>query len=196
MGLKLNLGCGSHKLDGHLNVDFSEVGDPDLVLDLETTPWPWDDGSVEAIVLRHVLEHLGQAPRVYLAIWQEMYRVCRDGAVVTVTVPHPRHDHYVNDPTHVRPITAGGLALFSQKLNREALAKGFGNTPLALDLGIDFEMTSSSMVPDQTYREALVAGTMTQAQFNDAARMFNNVISETTFVMTAIKPAGRTADGA
>jgi hypothetical protein len=56
--LRLNLGCGSKRLDGYINVD--KFGDPDLQFDLETFPYPWENNSVTEIKMHHVLEHLGQ----------------------------------------------------------------------------------------------------------------------------------------
>ncbi len=48
-----------------------------------------------------------------------MYRVCRDGAVISISVPHPRHDDFINDPTHVRVVTPELLNLFNKKLNKQ-----------------------------------------------------------------------------
>jgi hypothetical protein len=50
---------------------------------------------------------------------REIYRVCRHDAVVHVVVPHPRHDDFINDPTHVRPITPEVLSLFDRSTNLE-----------------------------------------------------------------------------
>ena len=86
--LKLNLGSGLHPRTGYINVD--KVGAPDVKHDLETFPWPWPDDSVGEIVLRHVLEHLGRRPAVYLGIVKEMYRVCRADARIFIDVVHFR----------------------------------------------------------------------------------------------------------
>jgi predicted SAM-dependent methyltransferase len=104
--MRLNLGCGNRKLQGWRNVDKVPDCSPDELVDLEQLPWPWPDNSVDEIFLSHVLEHLGQATDVYLGIIKELYRVCRDGATITIIVPHPRHDHFLTDPTHVRAVTA------------------------------------------------------------------------------------------
>ena len=122
-GLRFNLGCGMNRLDGYVNVD--RHGEPDLRHDLEVIPWPWPDDSVSEVLLKHVLEHLGRDPIVYLEIMKELYRVCQDGATIRIIVPHHRHDIFFNDPTHVRAVTAEGMTLFSQRVNRHWIAQGF-----------------------------------------------------------------------
>src|SRR4249919_3237809 len=112
--MRLNLGCGRNKLPGWLNVDHSASCEPDAVVDLEVLPWPWPDNSADEILLNHVLEHLGAVPATYIGIIRELWRVCRPGATVTIAVPHPRSDDFMNDPTHVRAVTAEGLVLFSR----------------------------------------------------------------------------------
>jgi hypothetical protein len=106
---------------------------------------------------------------------------------VRIVVPHPRHDHYLNDPTHVRPITVQGLEMFSQKRNREWRKKGIPNTPLGLYLGVDFEIVSFDVLPDEPWRSRLQKGKIKPAELQEAMRLYNNVIMETTIVMRAVK---------
>src|SRR3989344_4053316 len=123
--LKLNLGCGFNKYEGYVNVDSEPECKPDTVWDFEKTPWPWEDSSVEEIKLEHVLEHLGQTTEAYLNIWKEMWRVCKNGALLDITVPHWNHENFHHDPTHVRAVTPVGVAMFDQLRNiRDAEAGG------------------------------------------------------------------------
>jgi hypothetical protein len=163
------------------------LSEPDQLVDLEATPWPWEDDSAQEIQLRHVLEHLGATTDGYLAIIKELWRICKPGAQVRIVVPHPRHDHYLNDPTHVRPITVQGLEMFSQKRNREWRKKGIPNTPLGLYLGVDFEIVSFDVLPDEPWRSRLQKGKIKPAELQEAMRLYNNVIMETTIVMRAVK---------
>src|SRR5262249_53058999 len=119
------------------------------------------------------------------------YRVCRDGATVSVIVPHPRHDFYLNDPTHVRPITPDGLAMFSQAQNRQWLEQGIANTPLGIYLGIDFAIEATSIVLDENWRGQVERKTVATEQLAHAAQHYNNVIGEYHIVLKAVKPAGR-----
>lgn len=185
--MKLNLGCGSRKLDGFLNVDNSPHCEPDLLLDLENLPWPFETASAQEIVLTHVLEHLGQTPAVYLGIVGELYRVCAPGALVRITVPHPRHDDFVTDPTHVRPITVAGLEMFSKAKNREWQAKSMAATPLALMLDIDFEIVSANAQPEEPWLSRLRRREITAQDLSFAARSYWNVIRSTDIVLRAVK---------
>lgn len=187
--MKLNLGCGFRKLPGWLNVDASEACAPDQRVDLEAVPWPWADDSVSEVLLSHVLEHLGATPAVYLGVMQELWRVCRPDARITIIVPHPRHDAFLFDPTHVRPVTAEGLAMFSRRMNARWIAAGAGNTPLGLMLGIDFEVEETTQRLDDAWRARLDAGEIDRDEVARAMRTYNNVVVETTVVLRAVKPA-------
>jgi hypothetical protein len=186
-GLKLNLGCGQNPLAGYVNVD--KFGTPDVKCDLEQFPWPWEDGSVGEIVLNHVLEHLGASAETFIDIVKEMYRVCRDGASVRITVPHPRCDDFLNDPTHVRVVTPEVMSLFSKRLNEECRRRGAANTPLALYHDVDFEIANVNYELTPEWSQKLQSGAVTQQQIAEAMRAQNNVVRQTTISLKVVKSA-------
>lgn len=193
--MKLNLGCGHRKLDGWRNVDRVPACAPDEVVDLERLPWPWADDSVEEVLLSHVLEHLGAAADVYLGIMKELYRVCRPGARITIIVPHPRSDHFLWDPTHVRPITVEGLQMFNQELNRQWVAGGYANTPLGLYLGIDFRVASVEYTPDPFWQSKLDRGELAPEAIAPLMKTHNNVIEKITVVIQPHKSPAKAVAG-
>jgi hypothetical protein len=185
--MKLNLGCGGQILDGWVNVD--KFGTPDQMFDLETFPWPWADSSVEEILLSHVLEHLGQTPQTFIAIMRELYRVCRDGATLSIRVPHPRHDNFLTDPTHVRPVTAATMEMFSRRANLEWQRIGAANTPLALHHDVDFELVSNHSELDEPYRSLYREGKISTEELQKLDRTLNNVVLEIAMTLRVKKPA-------
>lgn len=183
--LKLNLGCGSKYLDGYVNVDV--IGAPDILHDLETFPWPWIDNSVSEISLVHVLEHLGHDFPVFKKIIQEMYRVCRHSAIIQITVPHPRHDTYLADPTHVRPILGDTIHLLSRKKNLEFQAQGWSNSCLALDLNVDFELENIEYRLDERWLRKLKEGLVNADVVCEAALERCNVIESLEMRVRVVK---------
>ncbi|MFI5454518.1 MAG: class I SAM-dependent methyltransferase [Isosphaerales bacterium] len=188
-GLRLNLGCGMNRLDGYVNVD--RHGEPDLRHDLEVVPWPWPDDSVGEVLLKHVLEHLGRDPIVYLEIMKELYRVCHDGAIIRIVVPHHRHEHFFNDPTHVRAVTAEGMTLFSQRLNRHWIAQGFSHSPLGIYLGIDFELIEMKLQPSELWYRLHPQLPVDAGALMQQSALYNNLIEEVQMTLRPVKPAGR-----
>ena len=186
--IKLNLGCGKNRKEGYINVD--KHGEPDLRHDLELFPWPWDDSSVTEIVLNHVLEHLGHDTETYLNIIKEIYRVCKDQAIVHIAVPHPRHDDFINDPTHVRAITPESIGLFSKKNNKAWIKGGYANTPLGIYLNVDFEVTHLEITPDPLWLQMLKEKHITEQELSSAAKKYNNVIKEFRMEVKVIKANG------
>ncbi len=188
--MKLNLGCGMNRLSGWHNVDNSPASTPDELYDLEQTPWPWADSSADEMLFNHSLEHMGQDSKTFLSIIKEIYRVGRDGAIVRINVPHPRHDSYLHDPTHVRPITAEMLVAFDRTANEEWIRTKAANTPLGVYLGVDLAVTNATMVLEQPYRGQLQSGALKPEQISALARERNNVVVECRIELQVRKPAG------
>ena len=183
--MKLNLGCGVNHLQGYVNVDVHPAAKPNVVHDLEQFPWPFEDSSVDEVVLNHVLEHLGADPKVFVGIFRELYRVCRPGALVKIVVPHPRHDHFLGDPTHVRAVTPAVLSLFSKANCAEWAKQGAANTPLAVYADVDFELRDLKMIVEPAYAK--------KPNLEELARHWNNVVVEYRMVLEVIKvPASTT----
>ena len=181
------MGCGLNKLPGYTNVDKYAYCSPDLMLDLEQAPWDIPSDTASEVIFNHCLEHLGQQTDVFLNIMKELYRICQPDALVKINVPHPRHDHFIGDPTHVRIITPLVLSLFSKKNCLHWQEIKAANSPLALYLDIDFETVSVTQVPDNFYTEKLKSGEIKNEDLYELAKNNNNVIKEFRILLKAIK---------
>lgn len=94
---KLNLGSGGRPLEGYVNVDISpDAPKVNIVHDLDKMPWPFDDESIDEIVMSHCLEHLED----HNAAMREIHRILKPGALSVVTVPHFTWQLAYADPTH------------------------------------------------------------------------------------------------
>ena len=140
-----------------------------------------------------MLEHLGAQTDTYLGIFKELYRVCRDGATILIAVPHPRHDSFISDPTHVRPITPEGINLFSQAANREWIAAKAANTPLGIYIGVDFLIESVNWKVEPAWKDRFDRKEITERELEHAVRTYNNVVKAIEMILRPIKPAGRTS---
>lgn len=185
--MKLHLGCGNKRIEGWLNVDKYQSPAIDKRVDLEKFPWPWKDGSVDEVLMHHVLEHLGQNTATYIGVIKELWRVCRKDAVVHIAVPHPRHDHFLWDPTHVRAITWEGLRMFDQESNRQWIASGNAMTPLGMQVGVNFRIENVTMILDEIWNSKRQSGTISPEELDFAMRHYNNVISEVRLDWRVVK---------
>lgn len=82
--MKLNLGCGTNKIEGFVNVDADSSVNPDQCWDF-TQKFPLENESVELITLYHVIEHLPKNFRD--VILSEIHRVLIPGGSVIITYP-------------------------------------------------------------------------------------------------------------
>lgn len=181
--MKLNIGSGEARRDGYINIDRQARHAPDLVWDLERTPWPFDDNVVEEVVAHHVLTHLGRRPPVFYGIIRELYRVLQPGGTIDIITVHPRCDDYWSDPTNVRPITPQGMARFGRAYAAVFAEAGVPASPLAEELGVDFEIVSieNQLLGDWAHRFS--AGELTAEQVDRAAQDSWNVVQHINIVM-------------
>lgn len=93
---RLNLGSGRTYDAGWTNLDITPATDPDVVHNLDVTPWPFDDDQFQHVRMIDVLEHLRDPFTALL----ELHRVCDDGARIDVVVPHFSAANAYTDPTH------------------------------------------------------------------------------------------------
>ena len=184
---KLNLGSGDKKIDGFLNVDKFDTFKPDIVHDLETFPYPFNDNEIDEIKLIHVLEHIGQSPDIFIEIIKQLYRICCDQAIIHISVPHPRHDDFLADPTHVRPITTLGLSLFDLELNKQWQKIGAANTPMAIIHKVNFKIIKNEIVLSPKYSSMLEEKKITNNQLQEIIENYNNVIKQTNYILKVIK---------
>lgn len=92
----LNLGSGRKCISGAVNVDRTRDLGADVVFDLNQRPWPLPDDQFDEVLANDVVEHLEDVVNAF----EEIHRVCRDGAIVRVTVPHFSCANAFTDPTH------------------------------------------------------------------------------------------------
>lgn len=95
---KLNMGCGSRVREGFVNADIVRLPGVDVVCNFARFPWPFRDNTFGEVLALDVLEHLPDTLRTM----EELYRVTRGGATITIKVPHYKHSNAYKDPTHVR----------------------------------------------------------------------------------------------
>ena len=95
-GKILNLGCGTWKMKGVVNVDSSPLVSPDKIWDLNKFPYPWEDCSIDKIIMKHVLEHLDNV----IDVMNECDRILKWGGILEIAVPHCSHDLALGDKHH------------------------------------------------------------------------------------------------
>jgi ubiquinone/menaquinone biosynthesis C-methylase UbiE len=68
----------------------------DLVHDLNRIPYPFDDDYFDELYATHVIEHVDSI----LAVMEEIHRISKPGALVTIITPHYSDSISWQDPTH------------------------------------------------------------------------------------------------
>ena len=194
--IKLNLGSGNKKYSGFINIDDDPNTNPDYLINLDdiNIHLPFEDSSVDEIKAHHILEHIGDG---YIPLLKEIYRICKNGALIDVLVPHHQHDIFYDDPTHKRPITVSGMYLFSKKFNLQDIERKGSSSTLGLKYDIDFEVIDFSFDYDPFYVPMInnfhqlmsenKLSEQDQLMFQRLMREATNVALQTKIKMIAVK---------
>jgi SAM-dependent methyltransferase len=171
--LKLNVGCGRNILEGWVNLDSYAQAGVDIVADLEqcaTSPIALANDSVDEFLLSHVLEHIRQP----LPLMQELWRIAKPGAKMTIRVPYGSSDDASEDPTHVRHHYLSSFGYFSQPFYWRA------------DYGYrgDWRPDTLTLAIHRHGHEG-----MTPGEIMERVMRLRNVVAEMTAELTCVKPA-------
>jgi len=101
MTTRLNLGCGDDYRAGWVNADIRPEVDPDIVVDIDRLPLPFEDNSFEYVLLDNVLEHVSDQ----FDVLRDLHRISKPGAMMTFRGPHWNSHGAWIDPTHTRPFS-------------------------------------------------------------------------------------------
>lgn len=186
--MQLNLGCGFDKRDGFINADGFAACDPDVLMDIETTPWPFEDNSFDYILMKHVLEHVGAAFKDFKAVMRELYRVTKPGGIVEIHVPHYRHHSFWSDPTHVRAFTDITFRMMSKAQNDIWIAQKANFTMLAYVMDVDFELQAAANIYNPLWLAKEAAGEITREELREKGQELWDVVQELRVRIKAVKP--------
>lgn len=99
----LDIGCGNKKYKGNegdivIGMDRVNLPDVDIIRDMETFPYPFEDEEFDKVVMNHTLEHVSRENMTNVKIVEEIYRVLKKEGILEVEVPIGQWFFY--DPTH------------------------------------------------------------------------------------------------
>jgi len=118
--MKLNIGCGNKAIDGYVGVDKFQCDAADYICDIENEKLPFEDDSVDAIILDNVIEHFGDIPKVI----NELIRVSKKGCVIEIITPHFSALSSWIDPTHIHHLSYFSFDHFEKDSVSHYVGKG------------------------------------------------------------------------
>lgn len=77
----LEIGCGKRKGNA-LGIDIDKSSDADVICDINEGI-PFKDSTFSRVYMRSILEHVDA-----FSVMKEVHRICRNGAIVEVWMPH------------------------------------------------------------------------------------------------------------
>ena len=164
--LKLDLACGLVPKEGFVGVDNSpnlDYHDRRKMIrhDLQRRPWPFRTNSVAEVWCSHYVEHTPDL----IAFMDEIYRVLSIEGLATITAPFYTSVRAIQDPTHLRSISAETFFYFN-KAWREAANIGHYN------IKSDFDIIETKYILSEQWKD------VTEKELNYAIWHFYNVVTD------------------
>jgi SAM-dependent methyltransferase len=114
--------------DHLVTLDINADHNPDVVHDLNVTPYPFAESIFDEIHAYEVMEHLGRQGEYsgFFDQWSEMWRILKPGGVFVGTSPALKSNWLWGDPGHTRVVSQECLVFLSQ----EQYQMQVGKTPM------------------------------------------------------------------
>jgi SAM-dependent methyltransferase len=108
--VKVDLAAGLNKKgEDYIGIDYVKVDGIDIVHNLNTYPWPFEDNSVDELFCSHYVEHIPHdifnptdTRDGLIQFMDECYRILKPGGKLTIQVPFGSSIRAFQDPTHRR----------------------------------------------------------------------------------------------
>ncbi len=172
--LKLNLGCGFKKRHGWLNVDKYNNCNPDVVWDLDETPWPWDDNIFFEISAFHIFEHLQH----WWSAFEECARVLKINGTLEIRIPHDSSSKALGYRDHVTVFSKYSFhGIRGWQHGTSAWAKENENI-------VPLQIVEHLLIPYEKYNWMI----MVPSLLRFCANHMRNFVWEQAFIFQKIKP--------
>jgi len=108
---KLNIGCGRDIKKGWINLDYEKAEGVDIMHDLESFPYPFEDNLFDELLASQIIEHLNN-PESFV---RELWRISKPGARIRIDTVHFSAPVVWGDITHKRPFQSDTFNYFNIK---------------------------------------------------------------------------------
>jgi len=106
----LDVGCGRKKHLGAIGIDCNPDTDADVIHDLNTFPYPFDDNSFDVVNCDSILEHLDD----FFRVMEELHRIAVPNGQIRINVPYYTSFDAFTDPTHRHFFTSRSFDYFRE----------------------------------------------------------------------------------
>ena len=107
--LRLNVGSGTDKRSDFINMDYNSLYNPEVIHNMDSIPWPFEDNTFDEILIQHVIEHTHN-PLLWV---QEMWRISKPGAKIVIKCPHWSTHWAYGDLTHFSQFSSRSFSHFN-----------------------------------------------------------------------------------
>jgi len=99
-----------------VTLDVNPACNPDVVHDLNVTPWPFQDEEFDEVHAYEVLEHIGRQGdyKSFFDHFNELYRILKPGGILYASTPTWSGMWAWSDPGHTRIISEGSLIFLNR----------------------------------------------------------------------------------
>lgn len=191
--IRVELGCGKKKASGYIGVDRFPLPGVDIVADLNER-FPFDNEYVDVILAQHSLEHLDDLNHVM----SEIYRVCKDGAIVFILSPYSNQSGNRANHYHKLIFNEHTFRFFSNEADNpyvgaddlyipHLITYGLGRTDNS-DMNMEFHQVGMEFFYYKQYRF------LTEEQKRHARQAFQNVCDQIFYTLVVDKTGKMTAE--
>ncbi len=106
----LHIGPGKKGLPGAVTIDVLPLSGVDIVHNLDSLPWPFQDNEFDLIFAHNVFEHLDNQ----VLVMEEMWRILKPQGRMVIAVPYFRSPDAFTDSTHKHFFTTQSLDYYIQ----------------------------------------------------------------------------------